>query len=372
MAPVILHIIDELKVGGAQTHLVTMLRQLVGRDGLQHHVLSLFGDGDVGDELRGLEVEVTVIDLRPYLARKRFDLAAAQIKQQIVRLQPAIVEAHLTWSRLLGLFAASRVGIPKRFGFEQGDIYLSSLPFRLLNFASQWYIEQIIVCSHALKHWVQSTHHISASKLTVFHNCVDTDRFRPDVHPTADMPIRPPGTTRFAIVGSLGEGVNKRVDIAITALAEARRAGRDVELMVVGDGSQRPALTALAARLDAGEHIHFLGIRTDIPAILTACDALCHAAPFEPFGIVAIEAMAAGLPVIVPNSGGIVEAVTRDEDGLVYPALNAPALAQQMIALHDNPERRTAMGKRARKHAIAEFSAAVYVKRLYHLYGIDV
>ena len=60
-------------------------------------------------------------------------------------------------------------------------------------------------------------------------------------------------------------------------------------------------------------------MRDDVPAVLAGCDAFCHAAPFEPFGIACIEAMAMGLPAVVPDSGGILEAVDDGVTGLVYP-----------------------------------------------------
>jgi glycosyltransferase involved in cell wall biosynthesis len=368
----ILHIIDELKVGGAQTHLVTILGQLIGHDGFEHHVLSLFGDGIIGDQLRSLGIEVSILDLRPEFARYRFDVAVAKIRAHILCINPEIVEAHLTWSRLLGLFAALLARVPKRYGFEQGDIYLSSPPLRLMNFASQAYIEQFVVCSHALKHWVKHTHGIRSLKITVLHNCVDTERFHPDIRPAADLPASDNASTRIAIVGSLGTGVKKRTDIAVRALAEARQGGRAIKLLVVGDGSQREALQHLSRELGIEDHVHFLGIRSDIPEVLAACDALCHAAPFEPFGIVAIEAMAMGLPVIVPNSGGIAEAVIDGVTGLLYPPLDSSALAAHMVALHVSPERRLELGHRARESAVNDFSAAVYVKRLYQLYGWEL
>lgn len=367
----IIHIIDELKIGGAQTHLVTMLRHLKQVYEFEHSVISLFGDGPIGDELRKIGVAVHVLDLRPFLARQRFDLAIKEIKRYIELNRPQLVEAHLTWSRLLGLLAARLADVPQRIGFEQGDIYMNSLKFRFANHLSQYYTDHYIVCSTALLHWVQKTHHISEHKLSVFYNCVDTRCFRPDIEPAPDLVAQCNSySTRFIMVGILGKGVNKRIDIGIQALAEARQKGANISLTIAGDGELRPSLEQLAEQLGIATHVHFLGMRHDIPSVLAASDVFCHASPFEPFGIVALEAMAVGCPVIVPDSGGIREVVQPRITGLVYPALDIQALALAMLELSADKQRQQDMRQAALEAVQAHFIVEQYVKRLYTLYGL--
>jgi hypothetical protein len=140
----VLHIIDELKVGGAQTQLADVLREAIRRYPIKHHVVSLFGDGPIGQNLRSLGIPVETLDLRPLMGRRRFLAAAKVIEGRIRSLRPAIVEAHLTWSRLLGLYAAWRAGVPLRIAFEQGDIYLKSWKFRAANFVGQYLAHHIV------------------------------------------------------------------------------------------------------------------------------------------------------------------------------------------------------------------------------------
>ena len=367
----IVHVIDELKVGGAQTHLITMLREMTSRGLYEHEVWGLFEDGPVSESLRDLGIPVRALDLRRNFGAFRFDRAARTIQEEIRRSRPDLVEAHLTWSRLLGLWAAQREGVPRRIGFEQGDIYLNSLPFRLANFAGQALAHHIVVCSRALADWVHTTHRVSRSRLEVLHNCVDTERFQPSNR--RSRPNEWPNvSTLFCAVGTLGSGVNKRMDLCIRAIAEARAAGADVGLVICGDGNQRPVLEALIDDLNVREVIQILGMRDDIPQVVASCDAFCHAAPFEPFGIVCIEAMASGVPVIVPDAGGISEAVEHGETGWVYPVLNTLALAGHMTDLHHDPARRKRMGKAAREAAVARFTVRHYVDRLTDLYALDL
>jgi glycosyltransferase involved in cell wall biosynthesis len=366
-----IHVIDELKIGGAQTHLVTLLREAVKHHGIEHCVVCLFGDGELSGEIRGLGIPVHVLDLRAHFREGRFFAACSELRGLFVRLNPDVVEAHLTWSRFLALFAAWRARVPLRIGFEHGDLYLNSWKFRAGNFITQLFAHRIVVCSEALAGWVRRTHGTFPSKLVVMHNCVDLTRFSENGPRAKDIAFAPV-TTVFCAVGTLGAGVNKRVDICIRALAAARREGADVALVVCGDGGQRVMLAELASSLGISAHVKFLGTRSDVAAVLRSCHVLCHAAPFEPFGIVALEAMAVGLAIIAPNSGGIREIVKDGVNGLLYHCLDHGALAKAMLTLAGSPNIRQSMGAAGLRMAQEEFSVQRYLADLYRMYGLDL
>lgn len=366
-----LHVIDELRTGGAQTHLITMLREAIAFPDVEHHVASLFGDGELSEEIRSLGVQVHILDLRPYFRKRKFLAAAAEVQKLFGTLQPDLVEAHLTWSRFIALFAAWRTDVPLRIGFEQGDLYMSSWKFRIANFVTQFFAHRIVVCSKALADWAHRTHGIFRSKLLVLHNCVDLARFSPKV-PVAGDVRSVAATTVFCAVGTLGRGVNKRMDVCIRALANARSHGTNVALIICGDGEQRSELEKLASSLGVASHVKFLGTRSDVAAVLRACDVFCHAAPWEPFGIVAIEAMAVGLPIVVPNAGGIREILENGEGGLLYPALDHDALGQAMVRLAEDRSLQKSMGAAGRRVVEEQFSVQRYLSNLYQAYGIDI
>jgi glycosyltransferase involved in cell wall biosynthesis len=212
------------------------------------------------------------------------------------------------------------------------------------------------------------THGLSPSKVEVLHNCVDPVLFRPRWDRDVISPHLVDADTVFCVVGTLGRGVNKRVDVAIKAVGTAREAGADVGLVVCGDGDQRLELERLSREAGVAKVVQFLGMRNDVPDVMASCDAFCHAAPFEPFGIVCVEAMAVGLPVVVPDSGGIREAVTDGESGFLYEALNHHELSRRMVQLHEDSGLRERLGVSGRKEAVTRFSVAGYVDRLLDLY----
>jgi glycosyltransferase involved in cell wall biosynthesis len=85
----------------------------------------------------------------------------------------------------------------------------------------------------------------------------------------------------------------------------------------------------------------------------------------EPFGLVAVEAMAAGKPVIASRTGGLADIVRDGESGLLVPPGDAPALAAALERLLDDIALRRAMGARARQIAAAEYDWGVVVRRHY-------
>jgi 1,4-alpha-glucan branching enzyme len=365
------HVIDELRTGGAQTHLITMLREAVKYPGIEHHVVTLFGDGELSEEIRDLGIQVHVLDLRPYFRKRKFFAAILEVQMLLENLRPDLVEAHLTWSRFIALFAAWRADVPLRIGFEQGDLYMNSQTFRVANFFAQSLAHRIVVCSDALADWVHRTHGISRSRLLVMHNCVDLARFNKNGTKAKDVEFGH-GTTVFCAVGTLGRGVNKRLDVCIRALAAARSAGAKAALVICGDGEQRSELEELAQSLGIAPYVKFLGTRSDVAQVLRACHVFCHAAPFEPFGIVAIEAMAVGLPIVVPSSGGVREIVEHGVNGLLYPALNHQALGKLMVKFANEPALRERMGTASRRIVEERFSVEQYLAKLYRAYGIDL
>lgn len=366
----VLHVIDEFKTGGAQTHLVTVLDEMIKRNNADHEVWCLFEDGVIGRQLRDLNIDTRALDLRKLLLNRSYLSMLKKIRSEIRILKPDVMEAHLTWSRLFCITAAWLEGVPIRIGFEHGDIYMNSIKFRLANFVAQLFANHIIVCSKALKRWVVRTHHISPQKLKVIHNCVNTKKFTPSNEKPRESSW-PKAQTLFCAVGTLGSGVNKRMDICIKAISLARKKGADVGLLICGDGDQRQKLESLVNSLNVEDHVKFLGMRSDINIILASCDAFCHSAPFEPFGIVCLEAMASSIPVIIPDSGGMPEIITMDYNGFIYRSLSYHELASCMIELSLNQESAALMAKNALDTVRHRFCVEKYVDRVEAYYGLN-
>ena len=111
-------------------------------------------------------------------------------------------------------------------------------------------------------------------------------------------------------------------------------------LLLVGDGPERPACEALAARLGVQDHVRFLGQRTDIPELLSASDLVVMPSQSEGLGLAAIEALAAGKPVVAYGVSGLREVVSNDRDGKLVAAGDQNAFARAVVTLLEDRQLR--------------------------------
>ena len=138
----------------------------------------------------------------------------------------------------------------------------------------------------------------------------------------------------------------KNLDTVLQALVQVP----DLHLAVVGttEGSPYPQL---AAQLGLSKRVHFLGYRNDVSQVMQAVDLFVFPSRYEPFGLVVLEAMASGLPVITATTTGASELITP-ECGVVLPdSEDAQALAQALLYLKSDSEVRKQMGQAAREIA---------------------
>jgi len=155
-------------------------------------------------------------------------------------------------------------------------------------------------------------------------------------------------------------------------LLEAMRA-LEAHLLVVGSGPMEEAWRRLAGELGVADRVTFLGEVPDeeLPAFYHLCDLFVLPASHrsEAFGVVQIEAMAAGKPVVCTELGtGTSYVNVHGETGLVVPPRDPAALVDAIRRLLADPELRRRLGERGRERAVREFSAGVMADRVASLY----
>jgi len=198
------------------------------------------------------------------------------------------------------------------------------------------------------------------AKLIEMPNGVDAERFSPgdDESGLRERLGIPAGAVIAAFVATLDRAHHfKRLDVAIDALAEL--GDPNLHIVVAGGGELVENFRSLAARRGVAGRVHFLGAvpHAELPNILRASDLfLLTTEPPESFGIVLIEAMASGLPVIATDYPGV-RAVIANGTGLLAPQGDVGAVAARLSELvAAGAEGRRAMGDAGRRRALEEWN----------------
>jgi len=357
----IAYVIPTLDRSGAEKQL-TLLATRLPRDEFTPHVFALTRGGPYEAELSAANVPVTILG-----KRWKFDLGAwRRLCQALADFQPDIVH---TW-----LFAANaygRLSLPKR---PRPRVIASErcvdswkpgwqlwLDRKLLGVT-----DRVVGNSQSVVDFYRE-HGVPADKLCCIPNGVDVPAPSNLDRRAVLKELRFPDDAFVAgYVGRLAE--QKRVRDLIWAVETLRQIRPQLRLLILGDGPERARLEEFAQAVHCTEHVRFLGHRDDAPAWLPLFDAFCLASSFEGQSNSLMEAMAAGLAVVVTDIPPNCELVTADETGLLVKPGDAVGLMQQLRRLIDEHGLRERLGAAARERMRSEFSISAMVERYVSLY----
>ena len=361
--------------GGQNVH-VAALAQAMGRRGVEVVVHTRredaalprrvpMGPGVTVDHVPAGPAEVVSKDtLFPYM-----DAFAADLRRQWTRRRPDVVHAHFWMSGYAALEAARPLGIPVVMTFHALGVVKrrhqggrdTSPPQRLA-------VEQRLVreCDRIIATCSDEVFELlrlggDRRRISVVPCGVDLSTFTP----TGPTEQRTPARHRLVYVGRLVE--RKGIGNAISALAGlVNNGGPDTELVVAGgpdaaDVDTDPEvlrLVALARKAHVADRVRLLGRvgRAELPALLRSADAVVCLPWYEPFGIVPLEAMACGLPVVASAVGGIIDTVVDGKTGVHVPPRRPQGVADVLRDLLPDEVRRRSYGAAGQDRARTRYS----------------
>jgi N-acetylglucosaminyl-diphospho-decaprenol L-rhamnosyltransferase len=342
-------------LGGAERVLIGCAAALEGE------ICLACPEGDVAREARGEGIRVFPIRSRRLelrgsprdrvLAGARLAEHSREIRSLVRALDPELVLA-------CGMRSAIALSLGPGLGvatvFQHNDMLPGAQIARATRAAAGRF-DLVLVPSRAVAEDLSAR-----APMVVVPPGVDVESFAP-----AGPPAQPP---EVIVLGALVGW--KRPDLALEAVAIARRARPNVLLRFVGAplGGERDG-SALLARLreraskpDLVEAVEFCGAVADVRPALARATCLLHCAPREPFGLAVVEALAAARPAVVPAAAGPAEIV--DEDcGVPYEPGDATAAARALLSVLRDPERAQQMGRRGQARARERFDVEVMRER---------
>lgn len=269
-------------------------------------------------------------------------------------LGPSVFHAHLPWmmTAKAGLAGALIARVP----FVVATVHaFPEFPVGHLARAQRRIIargvDRFVVASHhggrRLADWLPA----SRDRITVIPHGVDVPAYERDPDPELRSRLSHGGRRRVVLLVGRMDGYKGHAD-----LLQAARGIPDAQIVLAGDGPERPALVSLAASLGMTERVTFLGFRHDVPDLLAASDLAVLPTLNEAFGLALIEAMAASRPVISTRVGGPEEIVRDGETGLLVPPGDPPALAAAMRRVLDDPSLAERLARAGHARAEERFS----------------
>ncbi len=353
--------------GGAEIQVRDLAVRLVARG---HHVmvLSMLPFEDFEEELRAGGVLTVTLDMTK---GKASATGLAKLVGVILRFRPDVVHAHmfaaivatrlaraaLAPMRLLGMPMPVMIGTahtPFELSPRRYPVYRVTAPF-----GDMW--------TNVCREGIETHERFKAVKkgtgvLTM--NGIDTSTFKPDAAVRASKRAElglSDGDFAWLSCGSFRDE-QKDFGTLLRAFETMRKQGSRSRLFLAGSGKLFEEKVALAKSLGLSEAVTFLGLRSDVPALMQAVDAFVMASAWEALSLVILEALASGLPSVVTRVGQN-EDVVVPGTGEIVPLKDAPALATAMRRVEAlSPEQRARMGEAARAHIVSRYDIDVIVR----------
>ena len=352
----VLQLINSMDPGGAENLLASQLPYF-NYDEFEIYVGYLYGDGSLLKNRRG---NYKVVD---FSKNKKFTyFAPFRIIRFVLKNKIDIIHTHLIQASIIGRFISFL--IPNLICVTTRHYTKASKENRLINRLENntlKYSDAIICISNYVKFYVKDLG-IKDEKLYLIYNGIDLSFFTPKEISNSNDKI---------IIGTIGRLCNqKRIDIVLNSFKVIKSDYPNIELEIIGDGSNKKELSELAHTLDINSSVKFLGrlLPDEVREHLNTWEIFVLASQSEDFGLVLIEAMAMKKAVISTKVDAIPEVVKDGITGYLCPANDYKKIAEKIEWFLKHKGKAIEFGKRGRERVENLFNINSKVKKLEKLY----
>jgi glycosyltransferase involved in cell wall biosynthesis len=349
----VLHVVLSLNPGGAERSVIDIIKRVVRR--VPCAVCCLDVAGAWAPELTELGVEVSVLG-RPPGFHPSLGLRLAAVAD---RHRANVLHCHQYTPFVYGQLAALARRRLRVVFTEQGRLsdappspkrrIVNQLLGRLpgLTFAVSENLRQHMIAEGFPPHRVK-----------VIYNAIE-----PGAVPTAEARAavrRELGVAEDTVLVGTAARLDPVKDLPtlVEAVSLVRQAGRRAELLIIGDGPERPRIEEAIARTGLDRAAHCVGYRSDVRRLLASVDIYVNCSVSEGISLTILEAMASALPVVATRVGGNPEVVHESVTGLLVPARDPTGLSDALGALSGSEAHRHALGMAGRTRVETLFAVA--------------
>jgi glycosyltransferase involved in cell wall biosynthesis len=344
----VLFLTTSMPIGGAETLLLNLVRRM-DRRRFAPEIVCLKDKGPLGEQL------AAELPVHCNLLQSKFDLRILPRLWKLMRRPQAdaVITVGAGDKMFWGRIAAKLAGVP----VVASALHSTGWPDgvgRLNRLLTPWTDAFIGVADAHARHLIEGEG-FPDPKVHAIYNGVDCERFAPQdaavvrqqLGIAADVPV-------VGILAALRP--EKNHELFLRGAKQILEKAPAAQFLIIGDGPRRADLEELAASLGIANSTHFLGSRSDIPALLAACDVVSLTSHNEAAPVSILEALSTGVPVVSADVGSVKETVIPDETGRLFPAGDVDAYAQHVVDLLNDPAARRRMGAEGRRRVQERWS----------------
>lgn len=347
----VVHLTGCLDMGGQEKLLVEFAKH-VDRDRFEIHFVSLETRGLLADEIEAHGWPVSPLHVAPGL---RLGLPW-HLAKLLRRWQADIVHTHNDRPLIYGAAAARLARVPGVVHTKHGRGAVNSPRQNWIAAWSARLTDQFVCVSDDCAR-LAIEQGVPAPRITTIHNGIDTRRF-------AFKPLSLDGPA--TIVARFSP--EKDLTTLLQAVSLIAREVPEFQLAIAGDGPESSQLRELVENLQITQHVRFLGLVRDIPALLQQARMFVMSSISEGVPLTLLEAMASGLPCVATQVGGIPEALEDGVTGILVSPRDPQALAAALLRLQRDEELARRMGAAGRRRVEEHFDVRQMVARYEQIY----
>lgn len=357
-------LITDLAFGGAELLVVRLAAGLQAR-GWQVRVISMMPPQAFEEELRNAGIVVESLEMKRGIPNPA---ALFKLLRLLRSGRPDVVHCHMFHANLLGRISRKPAGVPVLISTIH-NMYEGARWRELANRYSAPLSDVTTIISRKSAERMIRVGAISRDRLKVIPNGVDTMRYYRSEAARKELRGKFNAGDSFIwlAVGRFAEA--KDHANMIRAYHHARQVRDDALLLLAGEGGMRRQAENLAEELGLTGQVKFLGVRSDIPELMSAADAYLMSSSWEGMPLVLLEAASCRLPVVATDVGGNSEVVVEGKTGFLVPPKDPEKLAGAMIRLMSLSETdRQEMGRAGREYVEEHYSLDRITDRWEELY----